>query len=91
MSGWQSDPNKQITTVQLQYLTKIIETKSIPGKFYGNSVIVHFAEINHAPPANSMLQNIEEVATPKLAPRNCLRYLQISLIFRGRRLGSEFM
>ena len=31
-------------------ITKIIETKSIPGKIYGNSGMVHFAEINQAPP-----------------------------------------
>ena len=36
--------------VDLQYLTQIIETKSIPGKIYGNSGMVHFAEINQAPP-----------------------------------------
>ena len=34
----------------LQYLTQITETKSIPGKISGNSRIVHFAEIYQAVP-----------------------------------------
>ena len=34
------------THTYLQYLTEIIETKSIPGKIYGNSGMIHFAEIN---------------------------------------------
>ena len=34
------------THTYLQYLTEIIETKSIPGKIYGNSRMIHFAEIN---------------------------------------------
>ena len=38
----------------LQYLTKIIETKSSSGKMFGNFGIVHFAEINHVSPLNSM-------------------------------------
>ena len=32
------------------------------------------------PPPYSMLQNIGRVATPKFVPRNCLRYLQTTLI-----------
>ena len=55
----------------LQYLTQIIETKSIPGKIYGNSGMVHFAEINQA--SKSMLQHIIRVATPKVVPRHCHR------------------
>ena len=57
-----------------------IETKSIPGKIYGNSGMVHFAEINQAPSLLSMLQHIRRVATPKLVPSTCLRYLQTTLI-----------
>ena len=75
----------------LQYLTQIIETKSIPGKIYENSGMVHFAEINQAPPPYSMLQYIGRVATPKLVSRNCLRYLQTTLIMGGGGLVSEFM
>ena len=41
----------------LQYLTYIIETKSIPGQIYENSGMAHFAEINQAPSAYSMLQH----------------------------------
>ena len=52
---------------------------SIPGKILGNSGLGHFAEISHAPPTYSILQHIGRVATPKLAPRNCLRYLQTTL------------
>ena len=57
-------------------VTKIIETKSIPEKIYGNSGMVFFAEINQAPSPDSLLQDIRRVATPKLVPRNCFRYLQ---------------
>ena len=74
-----------------QYLTKIIETKSSPGKIYGNSGMVHFAGINQDPPSDSMLQHIGRVATRKLASRNCLRYLQTTLIMGGGELVSEFM
>ena len=42
---------------------------------YGNSGLVHFAEINQAPSPYSMLQNIGREATPTPDPRNCLRYL----------------
>ena len=63
----------------------------IPGKIYRNSGIVHFAEINQAPSPYSMLQHIGRVATPKLVPRNCLRYLQKSLIKGVGWLVSEFM
>ena len=58
---------------------KIIDTNSIPGKLSGNFGMVHFAEINQAPPPYSMLQYIDRVATPKLVPRNCLKYLQTTL------------
>ena len=54
-----------------------IDTNSIPGKIYGNSGMVHFAE------TNSMLQHIGRVETPKLVPRTCLRYLQTTLIMSG--------
>ena len=37
----------------------------------------------------SMLQYIGRVATPKLVSRNCLRYLQTTLIMRGGGLVSE--
>ena len=56
---------------------------SIPGKIYENSGMVRFADINQAPSPYSMLQDIERVATPKLVPRNCLSYLQTTLIMRG--------
>ena len=39
----------------------------------------------------SMLQDIRRVATPKLVPRNCPRYLQTTLIMGGGGLVSEFM
>ena len=35
--------------------------------------MIHFTEINQAPPLYSMLQDTERVATRKLAPENCLR------------------
>ena len=38
-----------------------------------------------------MLQHIGRVATLKLAPTNCLRYLQTTLIIRGVELVSEFL
>ena len=53
--------------------------------------MVHFAEINQAPPPYLMLQYIGRVATPKLVSRNCLRYLQTTSIMGGGELVSEFM
>ena len=41
--------------------------------------MVHFVEINHALSLYSMLQHTGRVATPKIVPRNCLRYLQKTL------------
>ena len=49
-------------------------------KISGNSGMAHFAETNHAPSPYLMLQHIARVAPPKLALRNCLRYLQRALI-----------
>ena len=69
----------------------MIETKSIPGKIYGNSGMVHFADINQSPSPYSMLQDFDRVATPKLVSRNCRRYLQTTLIMGGGELVSEFM
>ena len=66
-------------------------TKSIPGKLYGNSGMVYFAETNQAPSLYSMLQDIGRVATPKLVPRNGLRCLETTLIMAGGGLASEFM
>ena len=43
------------------------------------------------PPPYSVLQHIGRVATPKLVPRNCLRYLQTVLIIAPRRFVLEFM
>ena len=53
--------------------------------------MVHFAEINQAPPPNSMLQHIGRGAIPKLVPRNFLRYLQTTLIMLRGGLVSEFI
>ena len=53
--------------------------------------MVHLVEINQVPPAYSMLQYIGRVATPKLVPRNCLRYLQTTLIMVEGGLVSESM
>ena len=50
--------------------------------------MVHFADINQAPSPDSMLQDTGRVATPKLVPRNCLRYLQTTLIMGGGGLVS---
>ena len=49
--------------------------------------MVHFAEINQALLSYSMLQDIVKVATLKLVSRNCLRYLQTTLIMGGRGIG----
>ena len=53
--------------------------------------MVHFEDINQAPSPYSMLQDFGRVATPKLVLRNCLRYLQTTLIMGGGGLVSEFM
>ena len=52
--------------IKLQYLTKIIETKSVQGKMYGNSGMVYFADINWATSTFSMWQHIRRVATMNL-------------------------
>ena len=61
------------------------------GKIYGNSGMVHFAEINQVPSPYSMLQHIDRVVTPKIVPRNFARYLQTELIMGGGGLVLEFM
>ena len=43
-----------------------------------------FGEINQVLSPYSVLQDIGRVATPKLLLRNCLRYLQATLITGGR-------
>ena len=55
----------------------------IPEKISGNSGIVHVAEINQPPLLYSMLPHIVRVATSKLVPRNCPRYLQTTLNMGG--------
>ena len=50
--------------------------RPVPGKICKNSGMVHFAKINQVLLLYSMLQHIRRVTTPKLVPRNCLRYLQ---------------
>ena len=46
--------------------------------------MVHFAEINQVPSPYSMLQDIGRAATPEFVPRNCLRYLQATLMFLSK-------
>ena len=53
--------------------------------------MTHFAGINQAPSPYSMLQQTGRVATQKLVPRTCLRYLQTTLIMVGGGLVSEFV
>ena len=53
--------------------------------------MVHFEETNQTPSCYLILQHTGRVATPKLVPRHCLRYLQTTLIMGGGRLVSEFM
>ena len=65
-----------------------METKSSPGNISENSVMAHFAEINQVPSPDSMLQYIGRVTTPKIVPRNCLRYLQTTMIM-GEGDGSQ--
>ena len=74
-----------------QYLTWSIETNSIPGNISVNCGMGHHTEVNQVPPTYSVLQYIGRVATPKLVPRNYLRYLQTTLIMEIGRLVSEFM
>ena len=45
--------------------------------------MIHFAEINQLPSPYSMLQDIGRVTTPKLIPRNCLRYILADNTDRG--------
>ena len=67
----------------LQPLKYITETKPNPGKIYGNSGMVHFAEVNW--------KHTGRVARMKLVPRHCLRYLQPNLIMGERGLVSGFI
>ena len=53
--------------------------------------MVHFTEINQTPPPYPMLQDVGREATPKLAARNCPKYLQATLIMGWGVLVSEFM
>ena len=53
--------------------------------------MVNFVEINPALSPYSMLQHVGRVATPKLVPRNYLRYMQTTLKMGGGGLVSEFM
>ena len=46
--------------------------------------MVHIPEINQAPSPYSMLEHIGRIATPMSVPRNCLRYLETTLIIGGR-------
>ena len=66
-------------------------TKSISGKIYENSGMVHFAEKNQAPSPYSMLQYVSRVVAPKLVSKNCLGYLQTTSIMGVGGLVSEFM
>ena len=53
--------------------------------------MVYLVEINQSPSPYSMLQYIGRVTTPKLVPRNCLWYLQTTLIMGKGGLVSELM
>ena len=70
---------------------KLLRPSQFLEKIYGNSGMAHFVEINLPPPPYSMLQHIGRVATPKLVPRTCLRYLQTTLIMGDEWFVSEFM
>ena len=78
--------NKNLLMLYLQYLTQIIETKSIAGKIHGNSWMVHFAELNQTPPLLNV-EHVGRIATPKLVQGKCLRYLQTTLIMGERGIG----
>ena len=63
-------------------------------QFYLPNFIKFFDNISHkllrnnqAPLPYSVLQYIGRVATPKLVPRNCFRYLQTTLIIGGGGIG----
>ena len=45
--------------------------------------MAHFAEINQVSSPYLMLQYIGEVTSTRLVPRNCLRYLQTTLMMEG--------
>ena len=45
----EKDRKLGLLNISLQYLTKIIYTKSIPGKIFGNSGMIHFVETSQAP------------------------------------------
>ena len=53
--------------------------------------MIHFAETSQAPPSYLILQHVERVVTPKLVPRNCLRYLKTALTMRAWELNLEYM
>ena len=45
----EKDRKLDLLNISLQYLTKIIYTKAIPGKISGNSGMIHFVETSQAP------------------------------------------
>ena len=47
--------------------------------------MIHFAEISQGSLPYSMLQYTGSVATPKLVPRNCLRYMGTTLMMEEER------
>ena len=52
--------------------------------------MIHFTEINQAPPPTQYFSILERIAALKLVPRNCLRYLKTILIIGGGGLASKF-
>ena len=70
----------------ISYWDQVNSWKSL-WKFWNDPL----CRIVSGPSPYSMLQDIGRVATPTLVSRNCLRYLQTTLIMGGGGLVSEFM
>ena len=73
-----------LTISHIDYWDQVNSWKSL-WKFWNRT----FFKRNSGPFPHSILQDIGRVATPKLVQRNCLRYLQTTLIIAGERGSSQ--
>lgn len=64
---------------------KLLMRSQFLGKFLKLLKLSFFAEINQVPSPYSLLQHIGRVATTRLVPKNCLRYLDGNNIDNGKR------
>ena len=92
--AWKSNNYQFYLTNFLKFCDNISHKLLRPSQFLKkkrNYGMVHCTEINLTPSPYSVLQDVWREATPKLAKRNYLKYLQRTLIMGRRGLVSEFI